>query len=944
MKRPRDKSEPTLTNSMDLMNALAKKGAVSIFLYHKEYPNPEGTDVWPDIRDGSKIPARYFRLSGGTSIPAVAPDKSRGYCLREPLRPNKILKLKAHSPQQIQQPRKGWPASVVPTEMFEEIARYLSRDDIKSMRLVCREFDRHVSQVLFNTVVVPFNTEIYGMLGTDKKPDIKGKGKVKMEVNKPLSWKNANGDDVYNGHGLDVFRGFGPHIRKYGMSFDVDEDALAKPPYKGTTQGYVSFWGTYDWPFEEYRRFDDVAGLELAADETPRMKTAFSMLQRVQELAFSVDSGLGWLRGPDRSIRARVLQRSPQVFGSSKNIPDRKTQAQKELWDYIEATHRDVELDVKLATLYRMDLSRPFSELQSVLDSKTISSSQPRYPFMDLHLIGEATPDDVQEAAIPSFDDLDSLEAFIGPHQTPATGILYSATSSPNEAAQLKSSIIPAQLTKAQKEWLLETEWAQRAFLSSYMLAVIDNPSTFERVHTLNIARVSSRYTFSLCRQDFWDALPQLKTVTIQVIPDWRGVLKDEAGFVETPRITPAQAIGPFHQLLKEMISPRANIQALTIGWAAGGEHAEGVHARNKHILPAPVLPDHASLLLFPSQLSEHMLYLPHVKKLTLKNCWITPPALQQVVETHEKTKLENLVLDSVSLTATPRTLANQNQNQNQNFNLQANPPPAIAPQQANAAGNLANALQNVQNAHAQQVPGHHLAPQHLLALQIQALQLQIQHLQTQQTAHAQTQINSLQAQMQTQVHLQAQLHAHGMAMNPPPQAPPPQQFTPQSAVRANHREGSWPYIIDIISPGQSLAAFGSDYSNADPDRITTLNQLEFISCGYVRLPHANIDQAALEPAVPMIRLPHFTKRYNALVPAMLSSKDPLLGEIIQEVEPVEVAALNAAWFLVPGWRDQFEAKGPEFDGLLPGGSGRFSGIIKKGDRGVIDGEDGLRG
>jgi hypothetical protein len=665
------------------------------------------------------------------------------------------------------------------------------------------------------------------------------------------------------------------------------------------------------------------------------MKIAFSMLQKVRELALSIDSGLGWLKGPDRSIRARILRQSPQVFGRSKDIPDRKTQAQKELWDYVEATHYAADVDVKLATLYRMDVSRPFSELQPTLDSRILTDSQRGFPFMDPHLIAEATPDDIPEAQIPSFEEVDSLEAFVEPQTPPGTGIVYSATSSPSDAAQLRSPIIPAQLTKAQKEWLLETEWAQRAFLSSYMLAVIDNPITFEKVHTLNIAQVSSRYAFSLCRQDFWDALPQLKTVIIQIIPDWRNVLKDEAGFVETPRIDPSYAIGPFHQLLKEIISPRVNIKNLTFGWAAGGEHAEGVHARNKHILPAPILPDDATLILYSGQLSLPMLYLPHVENLTLKNCWITPPALQALVKKHERTKLQKLTLESVSLTAVPRMVANQNQNQNHNLNLNANlPQAAVAGQQPHPPGNPQNHM-GIQPAIQQ---GHgNLQPQQLLALQIQALQIQVQQLQTQQDAHAQAQVNALQVQLQAQLQLHTHLQTHGVAMGipppPPPPPPPPQQFTIMSAVRAKHREGSWPYVIDIISPGQNLSHFGSAYSNAEPDRVTNLRQLKFVSCGYVRLPHSTIDQAALEPANPMIRLPHFTKRYNALVPAMLSSKDPLLGEIIQEVEPMELSALFTAWSLNQGWSDLFERQGSEFDGLLPGGTGRFSGIIYKNGR-----------
>ncbi|KAF2492489.1 hypothetical protein BU16DRAFT_466962 [Lophium mytilinum] len=960
------------------MSVLEKKGAVSAVLYHSERAQPNATDVWPDIRDSSKIPSRYFPISDQFSNGSRL--KRRGLNVLDSIRPSKILKLKVRSRWDLRPDVPGWPKERLPTEMFEEIASYLSRDDIKSMRLVSREFDKHVSQVLFRTVVVPFNTEIYGMLGQDRKPDYKGKGKVKIEVNKGLSWKNANGDDVYNGHGLDVFRGFGPHIRKYGMSFDVDEEALAKPPFKGTTENHASFWGNYEWPFEEYRRFDDVAGLELAADETPKMKTAFSMLQKVQELALSLDSGLGWLKGPDRSIRARIIRKQPEVFGPSKEIPDRKEQAQQELWDYLNRVHDEARIDLKTATLYRMAVNIPFKELRPIIDAHAVPEMLSKFPYLDPCLVAEATldeytvddrRDDSDLASVLALAETSVPDPVLTP--TPSVGVLYSSSTPPSDVAQLRSSIVPTKLSKAQKEWLMETEWAQRAFLSSYMLAVMDNPTTFETVHTLNVARISSRYASALCRQDFWDALPQLKTVTIQVLPDWRNVVKDEAGYVETPRVDPQHAIEPFYQLLKDMISPRKNIKNLTIGWAAGGEHAEGIHARNKHILPAPVLLSSDALLLHPSQIGGVMLSFPYVQQLTLRNCWVTPPALQELVKKHDKTRLTKLTLQSVSLTAMPRVLANQNaaqnanQNANQNlngvFNLQnqlqamANVQQAHNAAQNNGVGNQPNAagLQlGLPNGAAQQGG----PPQQLIALQIQALQLQINHLQNQQGAQAQAQIPNMQAQLQAHLHVQNQLQAHIPPGFPPgfvapqqqqqaqqvhqlvqqhqqqQQAPPPlPQVSAQSAVRTQPREGSWPYILDIISPGQNLADFGSSHSHADADRESSLRELELVSCGYVRLPHANLDESGLEPAHAFLRHPFFSKRYNALAPAMLSSKDALMGEIVQEVDAVECAAVNVAWFLNTGWEDDSEAVAVEFDGCLRGGEGRFSGVLRASDR-----------
>lgn len=56
-----------------------------------------------------------------------------------------------------------WPLNKIPVELFTIIISYLPRSNIQSMRLVNKEFDLKVSQVLFRTVVVPFKPEIYGI-------------------------------------------------------------------------------------------------------------------------------------------------------------------------------------------------------------------------------------------------------------------------------------------------------------------------------------------------------------------------------------------------------------------------------------------------------------------------------------------------------------------------------------------------------------------------------------------------------------------------------------------------------------------------------------------------------------------------------------------------------------------------------------------------------------
>lgn len=113
--------------------------------------------------------------------------------------------------------RPTWPMDkALPFEIYEMILGILSRDDIKNLRSTCKEIEFRMSHALFETVVLPFNPEIYGMLCGTRRLD--GSSKLPEFLR-----KGYRDPDLYIGHGLEVFKGFGPHIKKYGMSFEVDE-------------------------------------------------------------------------------------------------------------------------------------------------------------------------------------------------------------------------------------------------------------------------------------------------------------------------------------------------------------------------------------------------------------------------------------------------------------------------------------------------------------------------------------------------------------------------------------------------------------------------------------------------------------------------------------------------------------------------------------------------
>lgn len=995
-KRGKEKSRDE--DSKDLLNRLERHGAITAMLYHTTEPDPEANDIWPNFRNKAKLPARYALLNvsrdkwdTNTSNafkgrPQVATQNR--YELRGQKGGSSAPAPKATSPQSTTSASKGRPLWQLPVELVEQIIEHLNRDDIKSLRLVSRELNNYTSQAAFKTVVVPFNTEIYGMLGQETKSDRKGKKRAK--ISRPeYWWKNANGDEVYNGHGLDVFRGFGRHILRYGMSFEVNEDSLSAPPLKSVTEQKTSFWGNYDWPFEEYRRFDAVAGLESAADETPRMKTAFSELTKVKELALSVDSGLGWLHGPDLSIRARVLQTPPSIFGSRQNVPDRRSQAQHELWDHIEDTHVRAGEDIRIASLYRLEGARPLTKAQ---ESRLVAADQPSLPFLESHIPHEATPHDTADAVLSQpLDDTISPDRHVLRSPSVNAGVLFtSSTLQQNDTAQILSPVVPATLSKAQKEWLLETEWAQRAFLSSYMLSIIDNRATFHLIHTLNISSLSDRYISMLNRADFWDALPNLRNVTLMVIPGWRTVEKDEAGFVDTPRVDPTSQVDTFCGLLQAQVALRSKITQLTVGFTAGGEHAEGLHARNKLLMPAPLLPLRARMHADPTippvetatvqdanMLRQALARFPHLEELTLRNCWITPSALMQFVKIHDEHALKHLVLESVSLTATLRPSGNaQAANAGQQAML-LNAPPAQqvlwAHGNNNAGGNAAPAnnlpgngqalnnhiqtliaqLQQMQ-ANAGGLQQHHHYQLHALQTQLQQQLQNAQALTAPQPQANVTQVTMQFQQAQQQIHQQQQHATHIMQLatqvnflqnvmanqNAQTVAATAATGNTSSVLQAQPREGSWMDIIDQISPGTNLSDFDSTHSRADANRTTSLMSISFMSCGYAKLPHLGlgIDQTAIEAvngfaAAAALRNPVFTKRYNALSPAMMSSKWQYLGEIVQEVDLNEYAALDAGWNLRHGWEGAEAARAVEFDGLLSGGTGRFTGKVQRSDR-----------
>lgn len=880
-----------------------------------------------------------------------------------------------------------WIHNKMPVELFANISQHLSRDDIKNMRLVNKEFERGVSRTLFHTVVVPFNTELYDMIEHDKtsKRDPKGKGRAEEFVPRSLQWVNGTDDKegkVYKGHGLRVFEGFGSHIKNFGMSFEVKEDALCDPPEKKGLDQLQSYFGSYHWPSVEYTRFETLAGLERTADETSQMKVAFSHLEKVKQLALSIDSGLGWMTGPDKSMRSQILQPVLPVVGAgcSYGAADTQRQQRDMFYETLESAYDlfpGSEPELKIGSLHRADLQRAIKDIRGIANTKY--SDTRLWPVIDAGVIDLAKQDSnpASESATErprsgvlyvQANDIESAEHGFANNGEDNIPIVMDDVSPP--------ALIPSSLNKRQKEWLLEADWAQRAFIMSYMLAIVDNKFIFSNITTFKLARISSRLIPLFHRHDFWDALPSLYEVDIGVIPDWLTVGRDEAGRAVTSNIEPSKAHEKAYSLLKEYIGPKRSIKSLKVGWTAGGEHADGCMARNRHVLPAPVT--NLAFTLRPPEDDRTILHLPHVEKLTLYNCWISPPTLVKLVKSLEKASLKKITLDSVSLTAHPSSAVHHGNNAGNAVDLPGlaafNPPlpqaqivtPPAAQQfadrfwQGPPQGQVADvwALQMLYQLHA--IMAHNGILNHQLGAMLsnhpagitlgqiaQALGMLAVGMpgmfiggngqgQMAMPAHAAPGPGILglpggfQGVLGNLTFFPIQLGALGAPAPPLPLPPANQQWY------ENHRDGSWTIVIDAMSPGPNLQMYKprDEFDPIPEKRATPLEMIELISCGYVYLPEAPFDQSGITVAVNHHLSYHFQRRRAALATSMLRTNDVYLGFIVQYMSEREQDALRFAWDADMGWRDAKLAEVPEHDGCQAGGTGRFNAIITK-DRSV---------
>lgn len=99
----------------------------------------------------------------------------------------------------------------------------------------------------------------------------------------------------------------------------------------------------------------------------------------------------------------------------------------------------------------------------------------------------------------------------------------------------------PNDLSNAQREGLLETEWASVRLCShTASPSQIDRPTSFRTIARPILARLPSSHLSILNRADFRASIMQLSDVSLVIIPEWRNITKSSSKLVKDAQMPPS--------------------------------------------------------------------------------------------------------------------------------------------------------------------------------------------------------------------------------------------------------------------------------------------------------------------------------------------------------------------------------------------------------------------
>ena len=222
------------SNVRELLRSFPGRTVASLVYLHEL--DSIGREKSPNILDFYKVPARWAGLTGTVylnnehNIDALDGSNATNSVKRKAKWvKTDVDSLITTSSSTIWPLKQGRPT--LPFELVDMILSYLSRDDLKALRLTCQTLRAQVSDNFFKSIVIPFNAGIYGMLPIPRVSNMDGSLSRTSDLRKveSLLCKGKADPDIYSTHGLDVFETFGHHVKKFGMSFAVDEGGESYP-------------------------------------------------------------------------------------------------------------------------------------------------------------------------------------------------------------------------------------------------------------------------------------------------------------------------------------------------------------------------------------------------------------------------------------------------------------------------------------------------------------------------------------------------------------------------------------------------------------------------------------------------------------------------------------------------------------------------------------------
>ncbi|KAJ9142633.1 hypothetical protein NKR23_g7031 [Pleurostoma richardsiae] len=792
----------------------------------------------------------------------------------------------------------GWPAYRIPLELFDNIARHLDRVDVENMRLVNREFEQKLSSNFFRNVVVTFRPVSLACLTEAAYSNMVGLPTNHEQSACNAALKTMVKESFLSG-GIRVLKDFGQRdIKKFALALELDDGTLAAPPLKLDQRIISTPMGLYRWPVNGHTQLQQPNQLETIAGETEFMEEALSHLKAINEIGISCDGGLGYMPGPSFNTLARPV--APAVFRSSRFSTCRNS-----------LTSQQDDHDLR-------SRSRAFRKLRQMAINAGFNRDNWHWAAIEVlenenkNEICTITPEGIplltKKYTIIPVMSIKAIHSIIEKLvEGESTGVNSSMLGLDITPCRILPVLMPGQI-----EMLVELAWAHRTLLDSFVTAVTANEDVFVNLKTLTIARIPGCHLPIFMNSAFWSALKSLERFSLGVIPDWRAIDDNERGKIVETRVSPGRTYNIVHDLL-DFVGHVENIKSLHFEWICGGEFALGIGQRDRYILPAPLVFGVYTMVInlnYPTAV-----ILPHVKRLSLKNCWISPSMFMNVFCGMTDKSLTHLELESVSLTGP----------------ISAQPEPSVS-----AGMSMTQHWPWLLAAGAR--PGSYFLLRRPMRLQGNNLQ-GYNNLVASFNAVSFLQNHNMLGNQWTTNPLQNARVGIPLSCNLPqppniPRPPPP---------NAGWRPFSWPHVLSILKPSALepyLAQASPEEQHAHsavikdtwhrPPSSGELRSITLKSCGYAIVDHVRVNNWALIPQhfVPVLHRDTMRRELTVSDTRSMSCNDMMLGKILNYIPSEERQVLGTIPGTSFGWEGVYEQIVTDMavaDGNLAPGDGRFN-------------------